>query len=262
MKLFAAIFLALSVFCLAQKPEVLVPGEKPPLLPPTPKTKKWRQPKMSVEKKLQYYFLGREIEPSIIVNNTEGNQTKIDLEDNRIEWIQGEKEIKIKINDDVFSLEGEKTLNDVERERKDDIDFADNWEQIKLYKFGERKLIGISMKNEPCTGIGCSVAFQLIYDLQTKSKTFFGTFRIEREVRLFDFGNDGTLDYLGKTYIDGGAGGGEINNVYRLYTMDEKGVFHLRLDKNQKPYFIKRVFEADYTEIDKKFAASWIEEIK
>lgn len=144
------------------------------------------------------------------------------------------------------------------------VDFADNWEQIKFYKFGDRQLIGISMGNEPCTGVGCSVAFQLIYDLKTKSKTFFGTYRIEREVNLYDFKNDGTLDYLGKTYTGGSDSvAKEINNIYKLYTMDEKGSFRLQLDKNQKPYIIKRIFEAEsYEEIDNKFDANWIEEIR
>jgi hypothetical protein len=55
----------------------------------------------------------------------------------------------------------------------------------------------------------------------------------------------------------------EIINVYKLYSIDEKGIFHLQLNTKQKPYFIKRTFEPeDYREIDSKFEADWIEEIK
>jgi len=275
MKAFVLIFLALFTSCFSQQAKVPSPTPTPiPLIPvledqipEPPKDEKKFQPaqiKESVEKKLENYLYGREIVPSIIVNNTEGDQTKINLENTIVEWIRGEKETKIKINGDLFSLKDQKTINDFENGRKEDVDFANDWEQIKFYKFGERKIIGISMGNEPCTGIGCSVAFQLIYDLKTKHKTFFGTYRIEREVNLYDFKNDGTIDYLGKTYIGESDGvAKEVSNLYKLYPMDEKGIFHLQLDKNQNPYFIKRFFEAEsYSEIDKKFEANWIEEIK
>lgn len=266
MKLFGLIFLAFSISCSVQRAQVPIPiPEETIPEPPIEEVKsKPIQTAKSIEEKLKYYFYGREIVPSIIVNNTEREQTEIKLENSKIKWIRGEKETKIKINGDIFSLKNQKTLNDVSGKGKDDVDFADNWEQIKLYRFGDRELNGISMGNEHCTGIGCRVAFQLIYDLKTKSKTFFGTYRIEREVSLYDFRNDGTLDYLGKTY--GGGSDGvikEIINLYKLYTMDEKGVFHLQLDKNQKPYFMKRTFEPEsYEETNDKFEANWIEEIR
>jgi hypothetical protein len=234
--------------------------------PPDIKTqKKLPQYKLSVEERLKNYFYGREIVPSIIVNNTERDQTKIQLENNKVEWIRNEKDIKIKINQDLFTLEGKKTINGLQGDNNyEAVNFANNWEQIKFYKFGNRQLIGISMGNEPCTGIGCSVAFQLIYDLKTKTKTFFGTYRIEREINLYDFKNDGTIDYLGKTYIGESDGVAvEINNIYKLYSMDEKGVFHPQFNNKQKPYFINRTFEAEsYKEIDSKFEANWLEEIK
>lgn len=275
MKLLVLIFLALSTYCFAQQ-NCFAQQKRVPLKAPNPdgsipespapkKKKPLSQYKESVEEKLKNYFYGREIEPSIIVNNTERDQTEIRLENSKIEWIRGEKETKIKINDDLFTLKDKKSINGLQQENNiEAVDFANNWEQIKFYKFGDRQLIGISMGNEPCTGIGCSVAFQLIYDLKTKSKTFFGTYRIEREVKLYDFKNDGTLDYLGKTYVGESDGvAKEISNVYKLYSMDEKGVFHLQFNNKQKPYFIKRTFEAEnYREIDSKFERNWIEEIK
>jgi len=269
MKLFILIFLALLTSCFAQQTKaplkIPVSTDSIPEPPATKKKKPLPQYKESVEEKLKNYFYGREIVPSIIVNNTERDQTEIQLENNKVEWIRGDKEIKIKINDDLFSLEDKKTVNGLQSENNfESVDFANNWEQIKFYKFGDRQLIGISMGNEPCTGIGCSVAFQLIYDLKTKSKTFFGTYRIEREINLYDFKNDGTINYLGKTYIGESDGvAKEISNVYKLYSMDEKGIFKSRLNNKQKPYFIKRTFEAEnYREIDNKFETNWIEEIK
>ncbi len=268
MKLFILICFVLFSICFAQQKKVApIPiGDEHPPKPLVEKPKKTqRKYKQTVEEKLKSYFYGREIIPSIIVNNTERDQTKINLENNIVEWIRNENETKVRINDDIFTLKDKKTINGLQDENNfESVDFANDWEQIKLYKFGERQLIGISMDNEPCTGIGCSVAFQLIYDLKTKSKTFFGTYRIEREVNLYDFKNDGTIDYLGKTYSGGSDSvAKEISNVYKLYSIDEKGVFHLQLNNKQTPYFIKRTFEPeDYSEIDGKFEANWIEEIK
>lgn len=269
MKLFILLSLTFSISCFAQQKRVVlkvpVPTDSIPKPPNPEKKKPLSEYKLSVEEKLKNYFYGREIVPSIIVNNTERDQTEIQLENNKVEWIRGDKEIKIKINDDIFSLKDKKTINSLDGEDDyETVDFANDWEQIKFYKFGDRQLIGITMGNEPCTGIGCSVAFQLIYDLETKSKTFFGTYRIEREVNLYDFKNDGIIDYLGKTYVGESDGvAKEISNLYKLYSIDEKGIFHLQLNYKRKPYFIKRTFEAEsYREISSKFETSWIEEIK
>ena len=135
-----------------------------------------------------------------------------------------------------------------------------------MFEFGDRKLIGISMVNTPCTGIGCRVMNYLIYDLKTKTKNFFGTYRfaLDREFGLFDFDNDGTLDFLSGTYEGKSEGIGiEFANIYQIFTMDDKGLFHLQTDSKRKPYFMKRVYkEDDYEEVDKKFEHYWIEEIK
>ena len=265
------LILTLSVVsCLAQRTKnrpvvpVPVPTDSIPVPPEPPvrkRQKKLLQYKLSVEERLKGYLYGREIVPSIIVNNTERDQTMILLENNKVEWIRSDKEIRIKINNDIFSLKDKKTINSLDGEDDyESVDFANNWEQIKFYKFGDKQLIGITMGNEPCTGIGCSVAFQLVYDLKTKSKTFFGTYRTEREINLYDFKNDGVIDYLGKTYIGESDGvAKEISNVCKLYSMDEEGVFHQQFNNKQKPYFIKRTFEAEnYREIDSKFEAIWL----
>lgn len=112
MKLFILIFLTLSISCSAQQTKI------PPIVPDLPDSipeppaiktkKKLPQYKLCVEEKLKNYFYGREIVPSIIVNNTERDQTEIRLENNKIEWVHGDKEIKIKINDDLFTLKDKK----------------------------------------------------------------------------------------------------------------------------------------------------------
>ncbi len=225
---------------------------------------------MQVEERLKYYFRGREIRPAIIVNNISDSMLKngeevINISSHKVIWNHSSKETIIKIDNDSFSLKDQKTLNIVDND-KEDVDFANDWDQIKLFEFGDRKLIGISMTNTPCTGIGCRVMFYLIYDLKTKNKSFFGTYRfsLDREFGLFDFGNNGTLDFLSGTYDDGNdAKGLEFKNIYQIFTMDEKGIFHPQTDNKGKSYFMKRVYkEDDYEEIDGKFEHYWIEEIK
>lgn len=262
------ILFLLSANLTAQKP-IELNYVKPPK-PPKEKKKKVKFRKISVEERLKYYFRGREIKPSIIINNLydgvrEESEETVNISNHKVIWFHSFTETKIKINGDMFSLKNQKTLNIV-NEDKEDVDFTNNWDQIKLFEFGDRKLIGISMVNTPCTGIGCRVMNYLIYDLNTKNKSFFGTYRflLDREFGLFDFGNDGTLDFLSGTYDDGNYGKGiEFSNIYQIFTMNDKGIFHLQTDNKGKPYFMKRVYkEENYEEIDRKFEHNWIEEIK
>ena len=166
----------------------------------------------------------------------------------------------------LFLSKVKKTLNFVQEKRTDNVDFANKWDQIKFFKFGDRELIGISMYNDPCTGIGCRVQMILIYDLKTKTANFFGTYRflLDREFGLFDFGNDGTLDFLSGTYKSESEGiSNGFYNVYEIFTFRNTGVFQLKLNRNRKPYFMKRIYKEEYyEEVDEKFEYDWIEEIK
>jgi hypothetical protein len=265
------ILLSLLIFpsiCFNQKPVGPLPA--PGALPPPPKTKrfKYKLPKMSVKERLEYYFLGTELKPWYIVNNIDPFKEKSDITvgGHRITWKWSDaEETKIDIDGDVFSLSGKLSLNELEdgggtRE----VDFGNVWDQLKLYDLDGRQLIGISIGNHPCTGTGCGVTFFLVYDLKTKSKSFFGSYRIDREFKLYDFGNDGTIDFLSATYSGGSDGvAKEIENIHELFTMDESGTFKLQKDKNGKKYFLKRTFKAEtYKELEKKFVNNWVEEIK
>lgn len=274
MKLFTLIFLALFTSCSAQQAKVSSPTPTPiPLIPvleeqipePPIEEKKIQTPqtKESVEKKLKYYLYGREIKPSLIVNNTERDQTEINLENIKIKWIRSEKETKVSINGDLITLKDKLSINNADDSRKIQGNIVDNWREIKLFKVNDRKLIGINMGSEFCTGLMCSVSFYLIYDLKTKSKNFFGDFRTDIEMELYDFGNNGTIDFLSTTNDFTYTPGLEIKHTYNFYTLDEKGIFHLQKDRSQNPYFIKRVFNSDnYEEFGEKFEQNWIEKIK
>jgi hypothetical protein len=266
------VFLTLAAgICFGQKPlklPVPIPEDAPP--PPKEKPFKYKAPKRSVKERLDYYFLGRELKPWFIVNNLDWDKENSDIAvgGHRIKWTSSYKEeTKIDIDGDLFSLKGKFSLNKLDEEESDEareVDFADRWYQIKLYDVNGRQLIGIGMGNHSCTGTGCGVTFFLVYDLKTKSKSFFGSYRIDHEIELYDFGNDGTIDFLSGTYA--GASDGvakEIANIHELYTMDEKGGFKLQLDKTGKKFFFKRTFKAEtYKELEKKFIYNWVEEIK
>lgn len=264
------IFLTFAINCFAQSTPVPILPEKPPS--PDNKPLKRIMHKITVREGLEDYFIGTEIRPRVIVNNIDAEEFRyggeIAVGDYRIKWTGSYKEeTKIDIAGDVFPLNGKLSLNHLETDPNDEmreVDFANMWDQVKLYEFGDRKLMGISMSNFPCTGIGCGVSFFLIYDLKTKNKTFFGGYRIPGELKLFDFGNDGTVDYLCGIYSGDPHGvAREISNIYELYTMDENGNFQLRHDKNGKKYFIKRTFNAKTSdEIDRKFETNWLEEIR
>ena len=241
------------------------------------KSIKPKQTKKSIEKRLKRYFERHKIKPSMVINN-EYNGARderveiIKVSNHKITWFHSYKEPKIKINDDLFTLEEKVSLNNADDSRKIEGKIVNNWIQIKLFKVNGRELIGIEMGNDPCTGLMCSVTFFLIYDLKTKSKNFFGDFRINNELKLYDFRNNGMIDFLGTTNVGFTyTAGFEFKHIYELYTLDKKGNFQRQLHINQKPFYFKRTFKTlevrykddeDYKELEKKFEQNWMEEIK
>lgn len=207
------------------------------------------------------HFELRNIKPSIEINNTEGNQTEIQLANHKIKWLDSEDETKIKIDNDIFTLKDKVTLNIVHY-GKDIVDFANNWDEIKLYKHNGREYIGIRMSFSPCTGLGCSVDYFLIYDVKTKAKNFFGTFRTDNEMELFNFNNDDKIDYVAKTFNGDAHGSTPIELIYELYSMDTNGQFKVQKDNDGLTYqIIHTTFPNDTTKAD-KLTEHWITKIK
>ena len=217
--------------------------------------------KITIEEKLKNHFDLYRIKPSIEINNTEDNQTEIKLGNHTIKWLNTNNETKIKIDKDLFTLKDNITLNIV-WDDKDNVDFANNWDQIKLYKHNDKEYIGIRMSFSPCTGLGCSIDYYLIYDVATKTQNYFGTFRTNREMELFEFNNDNKIDFVSKTYIGQSDGvATEVYNLYEVYSMEKNGKFIQKFDNQKKPYFIKRTFNSDGDELDEKFKMNWIVKI-
>lgn len=211
--------------------------------------------------KLKQHFEAHKIKPSVQINNTEGNQTDIQLANHKIKWFDKDDETKIKIDNDLFTLKDKVTLNNVNY-GKDPVDFSNNWDEIKLFKHNNREYIGIRMSFAPCVGLGCSVDFFLIYDVKTKTKNFFGTFRTDRELELFNYGNDEKIDFVAKTHNGSANGSTPIERIYELYSMDTNGQFKVQKDSSGLTYQIKHTFFPNDTTKADKLTEHWITKIK
>lgn len=207
------------------------------------------------------YFEKHELKPVLIVNNADNNKVTIQLSKHKITWIDSENETKIKINNDLFSLRDKVTINTVWDENKDSVDFANNWDEVKLYNFKGREFIGIRMSFYPCTGLGCSVSYFLIYDPQTKTKNFFGTFRTDDRLALYDFKNDDKLDYLSKTFNGDAHGSTPMEFIYELYSMENNGRFVLQKNVAGQAYQVKHINYPNDTAKRDTIEQMWFEEI-
>ncbi len=282
MKVFVLIFLTLLTACSVQQAKVASPTPTPiPLIPvmedqiPKPPIEEEEiqlpetdRNKDAVAKKLEDYFDRREIKPSLIIENDYDGARKerveeIKVSNHKITWFHSLEASELKIDDDLITLEDKSSLNNPNGSDKINGKIVNNWDKIKLFNVKGRKLIGIEIRHDFCTGLMCSVTFFLVYDLKTKSSNFFGDFRIDKEVRLYDFGKNRTIDFLSTTNDFTYTPGFEITHIYNFYTLDKKGVFRLQKDNRRKPFFIKRVFSSDNDEeFENKFEQSWIEKIK
>lgn len=178
------------------------------------------------------------IVPAIVVNNPFDSTSVFQLGNHSIKWIDSESETKIQINDDVFSLKEEITLNVVSH-KQDSVDFVNTWDTIKLFKVRDREIIGIQMSYNPCSAIGCSVNYFLLYDIFSKSKSYFGTYRIGYELEIFDFVNDDRIDFIAHTFNGDSHGSTPMEFISELYSMDSNGRFKECADENGKVFYLK-----------------------
>ena len=215
----------------------------------------------NINDSLQNYFTTYEIEPQVIVNNVDQKQTKVSFLNHNIEWLESGTEPLVRIDNNLISLKQEVTLNNVWGNEVDSVNFANNWNQIKYFNFNDEEIIGIRMNYFPCTGLGCSIDYFLLYDLKRKTKSFFGTFRTDRELKLYHLRNNSQIDYLSKTYNSGTDGvAKEIEIVYELYSLADNGRFELQKDKQDKPYFIRHILPVEETSNGKEtLEANWFE---
>jgi len=111
-------------------------------------------------------------------------------------------------------------------------------------------------------GIGCSVDYYLMYDVSTKAKNFFGTFRTDNEMELFNFSNDDKIDYVSKTHNGDAHGSTPIEFIYELYSIETNGQFKEQKNNSGLTYQIKHItYPNDTTKTD-ELTERWITKIK
>uniref|UniRef100_UPI00404951F9 hypothetical protein n=1 Tax=Flavobacterium sp. TaxID=239 RepID=UPI00404951F9 len=143
------------------------------------------------------------------------------------------------------------------------MNFANNVRQIKLYE--SESLLGFVLTNEPCTGLGCSANYQLIYDLKNKTESYFGRFRTGFEFELYDFNQDSKIDFLSKTFY--GRNEQMIDTTeFILYSQSVKGNFEEFKTEKQKRYSFKHIYPEIYLGRNKdsileEYEEHWIEKI-
>ena len=221
-----------------------------------------------LDKNLDIYLLGHEIEPYMVINNISGEQKNINVGNHRIIWIDKDKDkdkdnIKLKINNDVFTFKKYRTLNSVWG-GEFEVGYFNQWGQIKLFKIDGTELIGINFFTNMCNGSNCYVSYYLLYDVKTKQKNFFGSYCSGTDLKLYDFNFDETIDFLGTTYVGKKCIEPDHDSevTYNLFTLNNKGSFVLKKDVQQISYFFKQKFyEKSYVEFDEIFEQYWTENI-
>ena len=198
--------------------------------------------------------------PSIIINNIDFDENRFNLGDHLIEWIDNGDKRRIKINGNIIELEKEVTLNKVTHADVDSLNFSNNWQQARLYKYhdnGLRDLILVTMISNPCTGLGCSVEYVMIYDAHTKTANFFGSFRGNKVAELYHFGNNG-LYYMSQTFDGPYHGESPVIITKNLYRMDSSGTFSIAKDAQGEPYYTKKKLYNEGSKLVEEFEMSWI----
>ncbi len=235
-------------------------GVKPPTCP------------RPVDARLRDYFDGAMIAPSVILNNQtdsgkrESNSTTIPLPGHRIEWInvwtKDDLATSIRIDGKVISFKGIKTTNIVDESGKGDLEMVEEWREAKLYQIDGHDIIGIAMGPGMCTGLMCSVSFQLIHDAKTKTTTLFGSFRTDQEVHLYRFGNEHKVFYVSTSYFGDPNGATPVVTEYDPFELSADGHLREYRSKNGSKYWLKHsYYEFDF-EKPQTLGQHWFEKIK
>ena len=201
------------------------------------------------------YFDTAEVTPKQVVNNTdtgrwESKTETIKVGDHTVKWafnVKGQiPHSMLSIDGEPISFAGIASTNDAEETSKISLsDYSDEWRQIKLYELYPKEFITITMGPKTCTGLSCGIATQLIYDTSSKTKTFFGTFRTDWEVRFFRFTGEVEYFYLSKRFGGDPHGEGEASVTYDLYKLRPDGGFEKQNDGKGDPYLIKHTHYPD-----------------
>ncbi|WBL24140.1 hypothetical protein [Zunongwangia sp. HGR-M22] len=213
--------------------------------------------KVDYGKMIEVYLQTKKIEPTIVFDNDKRN--KINLLEHKFSWRNLEKGIEIIVDGHAFTTSNKMTSNIVWDSGVENVNFANFLQQIKIYK--DESIIGFVLINKPCTGLGCSINYQIIYNLKTKKQTYFGRFRSGFEFELYNFNSDNQTDFLSKTFYGRNAQGIDTTE-FVLYSQTQKGDFKKFETEEQKKFWFKHTYTEFQLNLDNdKFEENWIEKI-
>lgn len=142
----------------------------------------------------------------------------------KIKTLVSQNNFEIYVNNNKIDTRKIETINDVWC-GKDSINYANKISQIKYYE--ELNLLLLQLDFYPCTGLGCGVNYQLIYDLKNNKTHAFGRFRTGSDMNLYriEYKNY----YLSKTFHGRNA---QLKDTiyYELFEIDKLQ----DLEKNKK----------------------------
>ncbi len=206
---------------------------------------------------IEEYLQTKIIEPTIVFNNDGRNE--FNLLNHKISWKVLEKGIEITIDRNTIKTSDKVTLNTVWGSGVDSVNFANFLQQVKIYEYDS--LIGFVITSSPCTGLGCGINYQLIYDLKTKRQSYFGRFRTGFEFELYNFNSDNKPDYLSKTFYGRNAEGIDTTE-FIMYSQMKNGDFKEFKSDKQEIYWFKYIYTEFQTDLNNEgFEEEWIEKI-
>jgi hypothetical protein len=206
---------------------------------------------------IEEYLKTKAIEPTLVIENLDKNE--LDLLKHKINWRELDKGIEITIDGQTITTSGKVTSNAVWDSGIDSVNFANYLQQVILYE--PESLIGFVLTYTPCTGLGCGVNYQIIYDLKTGKQTYFGRFRTGFEFQLYNFNSDDRPDYLSKTFYGRNAQGIDTTE-YVLYSQTKNGDFEEFKTDKQERFWFKHIYTEFQTDLNNEgFEEKWIEKI-
>ncbi len=153
----------------------------------------------------------------------------------------------ISINENRVDVKKLLTINDV-WSSKDSVNYANNISEVKYYK--PLNLLLLQLNNDMCTGLGCSVNYQLIYDLYSKKVFPFGRFRTGFDMKLYKIKNN--VYYLSKTFH--GRNAEQKDTIfYNLYKIEPKS-----LPQKDGKHFARFTYENEDYDKETSFIQEWI----
>lgn len=245
-------------------------------------TKSWAQEAATLvcgpplAERLEIYFSRSEARAQHIVNNDpypgspKSQKQKIKLGDVVLEWIVTPKDkydadISIKINGFRIKLQDLKPMNLADEDQPIDPELLSTWDQIRLYDYGDdRKILAVTLRPGMCTGLMCSVAAQLYFDLKTKHTSLFGSYRTDGEAKLYSFGQDGNEAFVVATNFSGDPHGvtSEAIMTYELYRLLSNGQFERFGNAAGGKYYIKHIKQPEASDKGDLVEERWIERIR